>query len=180
MQDDDAVVPLTDGDEAVCAFFIERLCALRRVVQLMPHGDFQADFVQKLWSYAVLRNRKVDLANALLGYSKSAEYPQLTLGRDWYRGCNLPSRCPEFFYVVRRYAWTKAAVEAGEYDVEDIDAIEADIATLEDIKESIGDGIVGMEKVVTQIKLRRNAIIKAERKIEKELMARHGRRKSDA
>ena len=66
MKDRDATVPLSDADEAICAFFIENPIALRRVVHMMPHGDPTLDFLQKLWSYAVLRNRKVDLANALL------------------------------------------------------------------------------------------------------------------
>lgn len=169
MQENDAVVPLTDGDEAICAFFIENPYALLRAVRMMPHGNPTHDFLLKLWSYAVLRNRKVDLANALLAYDKRSEYPQIKLARDWYRECHLPSRCPEFFNEVERYAWTRAEVEAGEYVREDIDAIEADLDTMEDIKESIGDGIIDLESTLTKIRLRRNAIIKVERELEKEL-----------
>ena len=66
MEDRNAIVPLSDADEAVCAYFIENPIAMRRVVQMMPHGYPPLDFLQKLWSYAAMRNRKVDLANALL------------------------------------------------------------------------------------------------------------------
>lgn len=165
MQENDAVVPLTDGDEAICAFFIENPYALLRVVRMMPHGNPTLDFLQKLWSYAVLRNRKVDLANALLAHDTRTEYPQIKLSRDWYRECHLPSRCPEFFNEVERYAWTRAEVEAGEYVREDIDAIEADLDTMEDIKESIGDGIIDMESTLTKIRLRRNVIIRDEQRL---------------
>lgn len=40
---------------------------------------------------------------------------------------------------------------------------------MEDIKESIGDGIIDLESTLTKIRLRRNAIIKVERELEKEL-----------
>ena len=179
MQENDTVVPLTDGDEAVCAFFIENPYALLRVVRMMPHGNPTLDFLQKLWSYAVLRNRKVDLANALLAYDKRTEYPQIKLGRDWYRECTLPGKGPGFFRDVEKYAWTRAEVEAGEYTREDIDAIEADLDTMEDIKESIGDGIIDMESTLTTIRLRRNTIIKVEKELEKEARSRNEKSKRD-
>ena len=90
MQDANNVIRLSDGDEAVCAYFIENPTDLRRVIQLMPHGNPTSDFLQKLYSYAVNRNRKVDLANALLAYdSKWRELPQITTGRDWFCECGL-------------------------------------------------------------------------------------------
>ena len=49
MKERGAIVPLSDADEAVCAFFIENPTALRRVVHMMPHGDPPLDFLQKLW-----------------------------------------------------------------------------------------------------------------------------------
>ena len=66
MEDRDAIVPLSNAEEAICSYFIENPIAMRHVIQMMPHGDLPLDFLQKLWSYAATRNRKVDLANTLL------------------------------------------------------------------------------------------------------------------
>lgn len=164
MKDKDNMVQLSDGDEAVCAFFIENPIALRRVAQLMPHGNPTLDFLQKLYSYAVLRNRKVDLANALLGHDgRSGGLPQVNL--DWYCGCVLPSNCPEFFFQVEKYAWTRAQTASDDLDEDDLDAIEALLEWIEMIKSDIGDGIIDMECTLTRIRLKRNAIRKAMRNV---------------
>ncbi len=36
IEDRNAIVPLSDADEAVCAYFIENPIAMRRVIQMMP------------------------------------------------------------------------------------------------------------------------------------------------
>lgn len=74
MEDRNAIVPLSDAEESICAYFIENPIAMRRVIQMMPHADPPLDFLQKLWSYAAKRNRKVDLANALLSYDKRSDF----------------------------------------------------------------------------------------------------------
>ena len=160
MQSKSSVVKLSDGDEAVCAFFIENPIALRRVAQLMPHGNPTLDFLLKLYSYAVSRNRKVDLANALLGHDgRNGGLPQVS--SDWYRECVLPSNCPEFFFQVEKYAWTRAQAVSGELDEDDLDAVEALLEWIEAIKCDIGDGIIDMESTLTKIRLKRNVIRKS-------------------
>ena len=160
MQGANSVIKLSDGDEAVCAFFVENPIALRRVTQLMPHGNPTLDFLLKLYSYAVSRNRKVDLANALLGHDgRSGGLPQVS--SDWYCECVLPSNCPEFFFQVEKYAWTRAQAASGELEEDDLDAVEALLEWIESIKADIGDGIIDMESTLTKIRLKRNAIRKA-------------------
>lgn len=160
MQDKKGINRLSDSEEAECAYFIENPIALCRVVQLMPHGNPTLDFLQKLYSYAVMRNRKVDLANALIGHDgRCGDIPRIKL--DWYRECNLPGRCPDFFLEVERYAWTRAQIAADEFDEDDLDAVDARLEEIENIKNDIGDGLVDMEDVLTQIRLRRNGIVKA-------------------
>jgi hypothetical protein len=160
MKDRDAIVPLSDADEAICAFFIENPIALRRVVHMMPHGDPTLDFLQKLWSYAVLRNRKVDLANALLSYDKRDDVPQIRFGRDWYCDCHLPSDCPEMFWQIQKFSWTRDDVDLSDY--EDFDEVDSILSWMEDIKEQVGDGIVDMEETLTRIRLKRNGILRDE------------------
>lgn len=168
MQDTNDVIRLSDGDEAVCAYFIENPTDLRRVIQLMPHGNPTSDFLQKLYSYAVNRSRKVDLANALLAYdSKWRELPQITTGRDWFCECDLPSACPEFFLEVRRYCWIRSAFESPEIDAGDFDEVDSLLDFVKMVKENVGDGVIDMEKTLTRIKLKLNGIIKAEKEAEK-------------
>lgn len=167
-QDKRNLLQLSDGDEAVCAFFVENPLDLRRVIQLMPHGNPTSDFLQKLYSYAVNRNRKVDLANALLTFdSKYRELPQNTTGRDWFCECDLPNACPEFFLEVRRYCWIRSAFESPGFDAGDFDEVDSLLDFVKMVKENVGDGMIDMEKTMTRIKLKLNSIIKAEKELEK-------------
>lgn len=162
MKNENKEYHLSDGDEAMCAYFVENPYALCRVVQLMPHGNPTLDFLEKLYSYAKTRNRKVDLANALLGYDgKSGALPQMSVGRDWFRECTLPGACPEFFLQVEKYSWTRMEIESPEFNENELDEVEALLEWIEDVKKAIGDGIVDMENTLTKIRLRRNSIIKA-------------------
>lgn len=166
MKDEDTLDKLSDGDEAVCAFFVENPHALRRVVQLMPHGNPTLDFLQRLYSFAVNRNRTVDLANALLGYdAKYHTVHQIPLGRDWFRECDLPGGCPEFFLEVGKYDWTRAELESGKFEDEDLDAVEAVLEWMDDFKKSVGNGIVDMDGTLTKIRLKRNGLRKALRNV---------------
>ncbi len=164
MEERDAIVPLSDAEEAICAFFIENPTALRRVVHMMPHGDPPLDFLQKLWLYAVLRNRKVDLANALLSYDKRSDVPQIKFGRDWYCECHLPCNCPEMFWQVQKFSWIRDDVDLSDY--EDFDEVDAVLGWMLDIKEKIGDGIVDMESTLKRIRLKRNGILRTEQNLE--------------
>ena len=165
MKERGAIVPLSDADEAVCAFFIENPTALRRVVHMMPHGDPPLDFLQKLWSYAALRNRKVDLANALLSYDKRSGVPQIKFGRDWYCECQLPGDCPEMFWQIQKFSWTRDDVDLSDY--EDFDEVDSILSWMVDIKEQVGDGIIDMESTLKRIRLKRNGILRAEQEQEK-------------
>ena len=165
MKDRDAVVQLSDADESICAFFIENPTALRRVVYMMPQGNPPLDFLQKLWSYASLRNRKVDLANALLFYDKRANEPPGKHGRGWYCDCQLPCDCPEMFFEVQKFSWVRDDVNLDDY--EDFDEVNAILSWMVFIKETVGDGIVDMENTLKRIRLKRNAILRAEQELEK-------------
>ena len=168
MKDKGDMVQLTDGVEAICAFFVENPINLRRVIQLMPHGNPTLDFLQMLYAFAVNRNRKVDLANALLSYdSKCRELPQITTGRDWFCECDLPNACPEFFLEVRRYCWIRSAFESSEFDAGDFDEVDSVLDFVKMVKKNVGDGMIDMEETLTRIKLKRNAIIKAEKEAAK-------------
>lgn len=165
MEDRNAIVPLSDADEAVCAYFIENPIAMRRVIQMMPHGYPPLDFLQKLWSYAAMRNRKVDLANALLSHDKRDNVPQIKFGRDWYCECQLPCDCPKMFWEVQKFGWVRDDVNLDDY--EDFDEVDAVLGWMVHIKEMVGDGIVDMESTLRRIRLKRNAILRAERELEK-------------
>ena len=168
MKDKGDMVRLTDGDEAVCAFFVENPIELRRVIQLMPHGNPTLDFLWKLYSYAVARNRKVDLANALLAYDgKNDGLPQVTLGRDWYCECDLPCECPEFFLEVRKYGWVRFSFDSAGYGSDDYDEVDSLLDFVKMVKENVGVGVVDMENILTKIKLKRNSILKAIKEAEK-------------
>jgi len=163
MKERNAVIPLSGADEAICAYFIENPTALRRVVHMMPHGDPSLDFLQKLWSYAALRNRKVDLANALLAYDKRNDFPQIKFGRDWFCECHLPCNCPELFWEVQKFGYVREDVDLSDY--EDFDEVDAVLGWMEDIKENVGDGIVDMESTLKRIRLKRNAILRVEQEL---------------
>ena len=165
MEDRDAIVLLSDADEAICAYFIENPIAMRRVIQMMPHGDPPLDFLQKLWSYAAMRNRKVDLANALLSYDKRDDVRQIKFGRDWYCDCHLPGDCPEIFWEVQKFSWVRDDVNLDDY--EDFEEVDAVLSWMVHIKEMVGDGIVDMESTLKRIRLKRNAILRAEQELEK-------------
>ena len=169
MEDRNAIVPLSDVDEVVCAYFIENPIAMRRVVQMMPHGDPPIDFLQKLWSYAAMRNRKVDLANALLSYDKRSGSPQIKFGRDWYCDCHLPCDCPEMFWEIQKFSWVRDDVDLSDY--EDFDEVDAILSWMMHIKEMVGDGIVDMEDTLRRIRLKRNGILRAEQRHEKKNVA---------
>lgn len=169
IEERDATVPLSDADEAVCAYFIENPTALRRVVNMMPHGNPPLDFLQKLWSYAVLRNRKVDLANALLSYDKRSDAPQITFGREWYCECRLPCECPEVFWQIQKFGWVRDDLDLSDY--EDFDEVESLLGWMEDVKELVGDGIVDMESTLRRIRLKRNGILRTEQEQEKRAKA---------
>lgn len=164
MKDRNAIVPLSDAEEVICAYFIENPIAMRRVVQMMPHGDPPLDFLQKLWSYAAMRNRKVDLANALLSYDKRSYFPQIKFGRDWYCDCHLPCDCPEMFWEVQKFSWVRDDVDLSDY--EDFDEVDAVLSWMVHIKEMVGDGIVDMESTLRRIRLKRNGILRAEQLLE--------------
>ena len=164
MEDRNAIVPLSDAEEAICAYFIENPIAMRRVIQMMPHGDPPLDFLQKLWSYAAKRNRKVDLANALLSYDKRSDFPQIKFGRDWYCDCHLPGDCPEMFWEVQKFSWVRDDVDLSDY--EDFDEVDAILNWMMHIKEMVGDGIVDMEDTLKRIRLKRNGILRAEQLLE--------------
>jgi hypothetical protein len=164
MEDRNAIVPLSDADEAVCAYFIENPFTMRRVIQMMPHGDPTLDFLQKLWSYAAMRNRKVDLANALLSYDKRSDSPQIKSGRDWYCDCHLPCDCPEMFWEVQKFSWVRDDVDLSDY--EDFDEVDAILSWMMHIKEMVGDGIVDMEDTLKRIRLKRNGILRTELRLE--------------
>ena len=163
MEDRNAIVPLSDAEESICAYFIENPIAMRRVIQMMPHGDPSLDFLQKLWSYAAMRNRKVDLANALLSYDKRDDVPQIRFGRDWYCDCHLPGDCPEMFWQIQKFSWTRDDVYLSDY--EDFDEVDSILSWMEDIKEQVGDGIVDMEETLTRIRLKRNGILRDEQRL---------------
>ena len=164
MEDRNAIVPLSDAEEVICAYFIENPIAMRRVVQMMPHGDPPLDFLQKLWSYAAMRNRKVDLANALLSYDKRSDSPQIKFSRDWYCDCHLPCDCPEMFWEVQKFSWVRDDVDLSGY--EDFDEVDAVLSWMMHIKEMVGDGIVDMEDTLRRIRLKRNGILRAELRLE--------------
>lgn len=163
MEDRNAIVPLSDAEEAICAYFIENPIAMRRVIQMMPHADPPLDFLQKLWSYAAMRNRKVELANALLSYDKRSDFPQIKFGRDWYCDCHLPGDCPEMFWEVQKFSWVRDDVDLSDY--EDFDEVDSILSWMEDIKEQVGDGIVDMEETLTRIRLKRNGILRDEQRL---------------
>lgn len=165
MGDRNAIVSLSDADEAICAYFIENPVAMRRVIQMMPHGDPPLDFLQKLWSYAAMRNRKVDLANALLSYDKRDDVRQIKFGRDWYCECQLPCDCPEIFWEVQKFSWVRDDVNLDDY--EDFEEVDAVLSWMVHIKEMVGDGIVDMESTLKRIRLKRNAILRVEQELEK-------------
>ena len=169
MEDRNAIVPLSDAEEAICAYFIENPIAMRRVIQMMPHADPPLDFLQKLWSYAAKRNRKVDLANALLSYDKRSDFPQIKFGRDWYCDCHLPGDCPEMFWEVQKFSWVRDDVDLNDY--EDFDEVDAILSWMMYIKEMVGDGIVDMEDTLKRIRLKRNGILRAEQELEKKKAA---------
>ena len=73
----------------------------------------------------------------------------------------MPSNCPEFFFQVEKYAWTRAQAASGELEEDDLDAVETLLEWIESIKADIGDGIIDMESTLTKIRLKRNAIRKA-------------------
>lgn len=167
-QDKSNLLQLSDGDEAVCAFFIENPIAMRRVVCMMPHGNPTLDFLRKLYSYAVTRNRKVDLANALLAYdAKNGGLPQINMGRDWYCECDLPCECPEFFPEVRKYGWVRCSFDSAGYGSDDYDEVDSLLDFVKMVKENVGVGVVDMENILTKIKLKRNSILKAIKEAEK-------------
>ena len=160
MNDRDALVPLSEADEAVSAYFIENPIAMRSVIQMMPEGDPTLDFLQKLWSYAATRNRKVDLANALLYYDKRTNVPWGKHGRGWYCDCHLPCDSPEMFWEVQKFSWVRDDDNLDDY--EDFDEVDAVLSWMMYIKEMVGDGIVDMENTLKRIRRKRNAILRAE------------------
>lgn len=110
------VVPLTETDKVICAALIENIAWLRRVIRFSPHGDPTAELLNKLWAYATSRNKKVELANALLGCDR-LKYPWE--GRDFFLGCNLPQGESVFFWLLRRFGWVKCRLESDKFRKEE-------------------------------------------------------------
>lgn len=159
--------PLTETDEAICAFFIEDAARLRRIVELMPEGDLSANFLNTLWAYAVKHDRLVDLANVFLGFDSNHKTVEGNENCDWFWQRFLPARPVQanyFFYELITYARTRGHLARGTYD-DWHDSSLAMFEWMEDYKRyDIGKGIIDIDNVLDQLLAKYESEVELERR----------------
>ena len=163
--------PLSATDEELCTFFIEDAARLRRIVQLMPDGNPTAEFLNMLWAYAVKHDRLFDLANVLLGFDDKHKTVDGNENCDWFWRCCLPVtpvHTNEFFFTLMTYARARAHLANGTYD----DWHDNSLAMYDWLtcykEHDVGEGILGIDEVMSQLYAKYEAEVESERRREAE------------